>query len=82
MNRLREARFKRRITQLLLFKKIGIWPSRISAIENGLMEPRQDEKRKLAKALGVLEDWLFPPVPKSKKRRENLNENTRSRSRC
>jgi transcriptional regulator with XRE-family HTH domain len=65
MNRLRLARFEKRITQLQLFKKTGIWPSRISAIENGLLEARRDEKKKLAKTLVVAETWLFP---------ENKNE--------
>ena len=31
----------------------GIHQSKISMIENGLIEPREDEKKRLAKALGV-----------------------------
>jgi transcriptional regulator with XRE-family HTH domain len=73
MNRLRLARFEKRITQLQLFKKTAIWPSRISAIENGLLEARQDEKKKLAKALIVAETWLFPVIAKSRQG-GNLNE--------
>ena len=59
MNRLREARFKKRKSQLQLFKQTGIWPSKISYIENGYWNPSAKEKKKLARALGVTKDWLF-----------------------
>lgn len=38
----------------------GVHQSRISLIENGLTEPREDEKKRLSKALGVTtkEIWL------------------------
>jgi transcriptional regulator with XRE-family HTH domain len=59
MNRLKEARFKRNKSQLELYQEIGIWPSKISYIENGYWNPSEEEKEKLAKALGVKKDWLF-----------------------
>jgi transcriptional regulator with XRE-family HTH domain len=48
------------MSQMLLFKKTGIWPSRISYIENGYMEPNDKEKSKLSKALEVEIEELFP----------------------
>ena len=57
MNRLREVRVVKRVTQFQLRLSTGIQQSKISMIENGLIEPREDEKKRLAKALGVgLED--------------------------
>lgn len=52
MNRLREVRVVKRITQFQLRLSTGIHQSKISMIENGLVEPSEDEKRKLAQALG------------------------------
>lgn len=60
MNRLREARFKKKQTQLRLYLETGITPCVISWIENGRWNPSEEEKEKLAKALGVERDWLFP----------------------
>jgi transcriptional regulator with XRE-family HTH domain len=53
MNRLREIRVIRRITQFQLRLSTRIHQSRISMIENGLIEPREGEKQRLAKALHV-----------------------------
>jgi transcriptional regulator with XRE-family HTH domain len=53
MNRLREVRVVKRITQFQLRLSTGIHQSKISLIENDLVEAREDEKEKLAKALGV-----------------------------
>jgi transcriptional regulator with XRE-family HTH domain len=53
MNRLREIRVVKRITQFQLRLSTGIHQSKISLIENGLVEPRQDEMKKLAQALHV-----------------------------
>jgi len=59
MNRLKEERFKKSKTQIQLFKETGIWPSKISYIENGYWNPSEKEKKKLARALGVTKYWLF-----------------------
>ena len=53
MNRLREIRVVKRVTQFQLRLSTGIHQSKISMIENGLIEPREDEKKRIAKALGV-----------------------------
>jgi len=60
-NRLREARFKKGKSQLQLFKETNIWPARISYIQSGRWNPNEEEKIKLANALNVEVDWLFPP---------------------
>lgn len=60
MNNLRKARLKADKSQLQLMKETGIYFATISRIENGWLEPKDEQKKKLAKALGVEEDWLFP----------------------
>jgi len=60
MNRLREVRVVKRVTQFQLRLDTGIHQSKISLIENGLMKPRDDEKKRLSKALGVTPQDLFP----------------------
>lgn len=60
MNRLKQSRFEKGKTQIQLFKETGIWPSRISYIENAYMEPKRGERELLADALDVKVDWLFP----------------------
>lgn len=59
MNRLRENRVVKRITQFQLRISTGIHQSKISMIENGLIESREDEKKRLAKALGVKTEEIF-----------------------
>jgi transcriptional regulator with XRE-family HTH domain len=59
MNKLRIVRAMKRITQFKLAMRTGILQSRLSYIENGLIEPRDAEKRKLSKALGVGPDDIF-----------------------
>jgi transcriptional regulator with XRE-family HTH domain len=53
MNKLREVRVVKRISQFRLGLDTGIHQSKISLIENGLVEPREDERKRLAKALKV-----------------------------
>ncbi len=60
MGRFREVRVVKRITQFQLRLSTGIHQSKISLIENGLIEPREDEKKKLAHALGTNIENLFP----------------------
>ena len=59
MNRLREKRVIKRITQFQLRIATGIHQSKISMIENGLIEAREDEKKRLAKALGVRTEEIW-----------------------
>ena len=57
---LREARFKRRITQWSLSKIANVHQSRISLIENG-DNASERERKALAKGLGVkVEDIAWP----------------------
>lgn|GEM_PF-1735749 len=71
INRLKEARFFARKTQPKLWLETGIHFSTLSRIECGYIEPTNEQKKKLAKALKVRADWLFPPAPKSKKRKDS-----------
>jgi len=59
MNRLREIRVINRTTQFQLRLATGIHQSKISLIENGLIKPRDDEKKKIAKALRVRSDEIW-----------------------
>ena len=47
-------------SQLQLMKETGINFATISRIENGWLKPTEEQKRKLAKALKVEKNWLFP----------------------
>ncbi len=61
MNRLREIRAVKRVTQFQLRIATGIHQSKISFIENGLIEPKEEEKKRLAKALGVRPQDIWSP---------------------
>lgn len=54
---LKEARFKKDMTQFDLRLLTGIHQSRISCIERGYVKPRDDEKEKIESALGLRIDW-------------------------
>ena len=54
---LREARFKKSMTQFDLRILTGIHQSRISYIERGYIVPRDDEKQKIETALGLRISW-------------------------
>lgn len=58
-NRLKEARFFKRIPQIQLWLTTGIHYSTISRIECGYIKPSEEQKDKLAEALRVKKDWLF-----------------------
>lgn len=60
MNRLREARLKVDKSQLQLMKETGIYYATISRIEQGWLKPSEEQKKKLADALNVKINWLFP----------------------
>jgi transcriptional regulator with XRE-family HTH domain len=60
MIRLRRARLMVDKSQLQLMKETGINYATISRIENGWLKPTEEQKRKLAKALKVEKNWLFP----------------------
>lgn len=59
MNRMRVIRAEKKMIQFKLSVLTGILQSRLSYIENGLVEPCEYEKKKIAEALGVkiVEIW-------------------------
>lgn len=67
MNNLRKARLKSDKSQLQLMKETGIYFATISRIERGWLKPTDEQKMKLAEALGVKKDWLFPNEREDKK---------------
>ena len=60
MNKLKEIRNKRGLSQLRLALLTGIAPSEISRIENGWIRPYPGWRKRLARALGSTEVELFP----------------------
>jgi DNA-binding XRE family transcriptional regulator len=71
MNRLREIRAVKRVTQFQLRISTGIHQSKISLIENELIEPKENEKRKLAKSLCARVEEVFPAETVGGKNYEN-----------
>lgn len=59
-NRLKEARFFAKKPQARLWLETGVHYATISRIECGYLKPTEEQKKKLAKALKVKPDWLFP----------------------
>jgi transcriptional regulator with XRE-family HTH domain len=62
MNRLRVVRAEKRISQFRLRLETGVNQTKISFIENDLVEATADEKKALAKALKVGVEEIFPEV--------------------
>ncbi len=60
MNRFRLMRLSKQKTQVQLMRETGIFYSTISRIERGWLKPSKEQKEKLAKALNVSQNWLFP----------------------
>ena len=60
MNNLRKTRLRADKTQHQLMQETGIIYSTISRIERGWLTPTEIQKEKLAYALDVPKDWLFP----------------------
>jgi transcriptional regulator with XRE-family HTH domain len=60
MNRLRETRTKRGMSQIALYAKTGIWPSILSYIERGYLPPTEAQQERISAALGVKKGRLFP----------------------
>jgi len=60
VNRLREARKEKGLSQLKLAFMTGIAPGDISRIENDWLVPYPGWRNRLSKALGVPETELFP----------------------
>ena len=60
MDKLRETGVVKRITQFQLRIATGIHQSKISMIENELIEPLENEKKWLGRTLGVSVEEIFP----------------------
>jgi transcriptional regulator with XRE-family HTH domain len=59
-NQLRVIRAQKRVTQFQLRLQTGLNATKISFIENGLIEAKPEEMKKLARALGVAPEEIFP----------------------
>ena len=70
MNYLRDYRVKKLMTQKELAKASGVSQVTISFIENQLSEPMELTKQKLARALKVASEKLFPPKNRRRERIE------------
>lgn len=70
---LREVRFLKGLNQWDLSIKTGIPQSKLSLMERGYVEAKEEEKIKIAEALGCKVEDIFPENTKGKARR---NENT------
>lgn len=62
MNRLRQMREARGWSQLELARRARVAPQDISALETGKKYPFPGWRRRLAEALGVSEEEVFPEV--------------------
>jgi transcriptional regulator with XRE-family HTH domain len=60
MSKLKEMRFHKGLTQWDLVLETGISQSKLSLFERGYLEPKPDEKARLARALGVPTREIFP----------------------
>jgi len=60
LNRLREVRKEKGLSQLKLAFMTGIAPSEISRIENGWLKPYPGWRKRLSRALDMPESELFP----------------------
>ena len=60
MNKLKEVRFFREISQFRLSNEVGIAASKLSLIENDLTFAKPDEKKRIADFFGVSVEEIFP----------------------
>lgn len=60
-NRMKEFRTLKRMKQIALAKKVGVFQSEISEIETGERKPNIYLARKIAKVLGAGVDEIFLP---------------------
>jgi len=60
MNRLKEMRVKRGLSQIALFSMTGIHTATISYVERQYLPPSEAQKEKFAAALRIRKSWLFP----------------------
>ena len=63
---LRRERVLRQMSLYDVRARTGISVSKLSLVERGIERPSEDEKCRLAKALGVRLDDIFPGEPEEK----------------
>lgn len=63
---LREARFFKGLNQWDISLKTGISQSKLSLVERGYIDLREDEKKKIAKVLNCKVTEIFPENGESK----------------
>ena len=61
-NRLRVLRAEKRISQMDVAERAHMGHNRLWKIENGYVQPDDDERAAIAKALGVPVSDVFPPA--------------------
>jgi transcriptional regulator with XRE-family HTH domain len=61
-NRVRVRRAEKRVTQFEIATKTAIGQTRLSRIENGLIEPTADEIDALVRVLDTTREELFPTL--------------------
>ncbi len=66
-NRLRVRRAELDVTQFEIARKVGFDTSKLSRIENGILDPTPDDVAKLAKALKATPAELFPTLPEQQR---------------
>ena len=59
MTPLKRARLLSSKRQIDIFNEIGIWPARLSMLENGLMKPHEHELQLLARVYKIRPDQLL-----------------------
>jgi len=62
MNKLKETRFFKEVSQFRLGVATGVSPSKLSLIENDLASPKPEEKKRIADFLGVPVEEIFQEV--------------------
>jgi len=58
MNVIKKKRFEKGLSQIEIYKITGIWPSRLSLIENGHVIPSMLERKNLADLLEIRENKI------------------------
>jgi transcriptional regulator with XRE-family HTH domain len=64
-NRLRVRRAELDVTQFEIARKVGFDTSKLSRIENGILDPTDREAAALARALKTTREALFPQLASS-----------------
>ena len=79
-NKIKRTRLSKGMLQIQLAAKTGIYFSTLNRLERGWLKPTEAQKKKLARALKVSIEELFPIVPKSQEA-QNSNEKRKLESR-